>query len=170
MANKATTYTIKIDAELADLKGKVAQAKASLDGLLKSGQAPKGLISSFERIEAVLGRIQDQASMPPSKTLFSSLQKDVGKVGLAFGDLMRNISALSDVGDEVKFELFSADEQAKIQAVIKGLSDYEKALEAIKQKEKEVEKARKTKETTTKASSAAKSKKITAKCNDQFSL
>jgi hypothetical protein len=48
-----------------------------LNGLLQSGQAPKGLISSFEKVEAILGRIQDSTKMPPSKALFSGLQKDV---------------------------------------------------------------------------------------------
>jgi hypothetical protein len=57
MSNKEQIYTIKIDAELADLKSKLTSAKTALDGLLKSDNAPKGLTSAFERLEKTLGRI-----------------------------------------------------------------------------------------------------------------
>ena len=163
MSTKETSYVIKIDAELADLKKKVNDAKNSLDGLLKSGQAPKGLISSFERVETILGRIQDQTKMPASKGLFTSMQKDINKASFAFGDLIRNIQALGDAGSEVKLELFSAEEQAKIRALKKGLSDYEKSLDAIAEKEKAVAKARKTKESAEKNSASAKATKTSLK-------
>jgi hypothetical protein len=163
MGVKETTYTVRIDAELADLKGKVENAKAALDGLLKSGHAPKGLIAAFERIDGLLGRISDQAKMAPSKTMFSGLEKDVGKAGLAFGDLMRHIEALGDMGDEIKLELFPPEERAKIEAAIKGLTEYGKALVEIAEKEKALEKARKASESASGAAKKAKQDKAAIK-------
>jgi hypothetical protein len=59
--------------------------------LFKSGQAPKGLISAFEKIESLLGRIGDKSAQSPSKSLFSGLEKDISNAGLLFGELTRAI-------------------------------------------------------------------------------
>ncbi len=163
MGVKETTYTVKIDTEIADLKQKVTIAKQALDGLLKSGNAPKGLIAAFERIDGLLGRISDQAKMAPSKGMFSGLEKDVGKAGLAFGDLIRHIEALGEMGQEIKLELFPPEERAKIEAAIKGLTEYGKALVEIAEKEKALEKARKASEGATGAAKKAKQEKAAIK-------
>lgn len=163
MGVKETSYKVNINGEIGDLVSKVQMAKNSLDGLLKSGNAPKGLTSALERLDTLMGRIQDQAKTPPSKQMFSGLEKDVGKAGMAFNNLIRHIESLGDMGEEIKLELFPPEEQAKIQAAIQGLKDYGKALAEIAAKEKEVEKARKLSETTKGKAKTARDNKASAK-------
>ena len=143
MAKNEQTYTIKIDAELQDLQGKVQKAKQSLDGLFKSGQAPKGLISAFEKIESLLGRIGDKSAQSPSKGLFSSLEKDISNAGLLFGELTRAIQGLENSSKDIKIELFPPEERAKIKNAIEDIKKYSTALDVLEKKRAEVSAAEK---------------------------
>lgn len=163
MANKEQTYTIKIDAELQGLQSKVNDARKALDGLIKSGQAPKGLVSSFEKLETLLGRISDKAHQSPLKNTYSGIEKDLSNVVLLFGDLSRNIDGLKNASKDVKIELFPPEEQAKIKAAITGIENYIKSLDKLKKKQAEVEVAQKTSEKAGKAAETAKKNKTEIK-------
>lgn len=163
MANKEQTYTIKIDAELQGLQGKVNEARKALDGLIKSGQAPKGLLSSFEKLETLLGRIGDKAHQSPLKSTYSGMEKDLSNVALLFGDLSRHIDGLKNASKDVKIELFLPEEQVKIKAAIAGIEDYVKSLDKLKEKQAEVEAAQKASEKAAKAAETAKKSKAEIK-------
>ena len=159
MANKEQTYTIKIDAELSSLQDKVAKARQSLDGLLSSGKAPKGLASSFEKLEGLIGRISDKSKQAPSKSLFSGVGKDLSNVELLFGEIIRSLDSLKDASKDVKLELFPPESRTQLQAAIKGLKEYQEILERIKEKEVGVESARKVSEKTAKTAAELKQDK-----------
>ena len=163
MANKEQTYTIKIDAELQGLQGKVNEARKALDGLIKSGQAPKGLLSSFEKLETLLGRIGDKAHQSPVKGTYSGIEKDLSNVILLFGDLSRHIDGFKNASKDVKIELFTPEEQAKIKAAISGIEDYVKSLDKLKKKQAEVEAAQKISEKADKTAETAKKNKTEIK-------
>ena len=163
MATNESTYVLRVQAEIGDLSAKVAQAKASLDGLLKSGQAPKGLIQSFQQVETLLGRIQDASKAPPSKAMFSAMQKDVGKLGASFSGLIRNIDDLRGADSSVKMELIPDGEKEKLQALMKVMSQYEATLKDIETQEKAVAKAKKDSEAASKTSKRAKEDKVSKK-------
>ena len=51
MRNQQTEYTVRVKGEVSDLTTKVKNARSSLDSLLKSSHAPKGLEKAFEKVE-----------------------------------------------------------------------------------------------------------------------
>ena len=163
MAKNEQVYTIKLDAELQDLQSKLAKARQSLDGLFKSGNAPKGLASNFEKIEALIGRISDKSKQAPSKGLFSGMEKDISNLELLFGELTRNIDGLKNSSKNVKLELFPPEEKKKIEDAVKSIDKYAAAIKNLKDKQKELESASKVVEKARSAADAAKADKVKIK-------
>ena len=58
MANK-TTYEIEIKANLERMLSELGKAESKLTSFMKSGNAPKGIEKSFEKVKELLGQISD---------------------------------------------------------------------------------------------------------------
>ena len=160
---KNQTYTIQIDAELGDLQGKITKAKQALDGLIKSGNAPKGLVTNFEKIETLMGKIGDKAKLQPSKGLFSGMEKDVSSLELLFSELTRSINGLSNVSQKVKLDLFPQEEKQKLEAALASIKKYADAIKDLKAKQKELAFAQKASDSAKKVANAAKTDKANIK-------
>ena len=160
---KNQTYTIQIDAELGGLQEKITRAKQALDGLIKSGNAPKGLITNFEKIETLMGKIGDKAKLQPSKGLFSGMEKDISSLELLFSELTRNINGLSNVSQKVKLDLFPPEEKQKLEAALASVKKYTDAIKDLKNKQKELAFAQKASDSAKKVANAAKTDKANIK-------
>jgi hypothetical protein len=79
---------------------------------MSSGKAPKGLVSSFEKLEGLLGRISDKSKQAPSKSLFSGVEKDLSNAELLFGEIIRSLDSLKDASKDIKLELFPPESRA----------------------------------------------------------
>mgnify|MGYP003308328204 FL=1 len=75
-----------------------------------------------------MGKISDKAKQPPSKGLFSGIEKDVGSLELLFGELTRNISGLKNSSRDVKLELFQPEERKRIEDGIASIKKYTDAI------------------------------------------
>jgi uncharacterized protein Smg (DUF494 family) len=98
-----------------------------------------------------MGKISDKAKLPPSKGLFSGMERDISSLELLFGELMRNINGLNNVSQKVKLDLFTPEEKKKLEAGIASVKKYAEAIANLKTKQKEVSSAKKIKLTTEKA-------------------
>jgi chromosome segregation ATPase len=92
----------------------------------------------------LLGTIQDKASRPiDTKAGFSGLSKDVGNAEVMFNTLIRTLHELKNASDDVKLELLTDADKAKLTAGLAELEKYKKALEAIIKTEKDLANAEK---------------------------
>ena len=146
MAKNQTTYTLKIDAELSSLNKDLEAAQGKLQGLLASGNAPKGLEKAFERIKNLLGQMQDKASKPLTGTGFKSVKLDLDKVQEGLSSITRLVGDFSDLADDVKITFLSDDEKTKIEQATKAMEKYLQLVAAANAKEKDLKSAEKTKE------------------------
>lgn len=146
MAKNQTTYTLKIDAELSSLNKDLEAAQSKLQGLLASGNAPKGLEKAFERIKNLLGQVQDKASKPLTGTGFKSVKTDLDKVQEGLSSINRLVGDFSDLADDVKITFLSDDEKTKIEQATKAMEKYLQLVAAANAKEKDLKSAEKTKE------------------------
>ena len=144
MVKNQSTYTLQIDADIQKILGKVNGLKKNLSGLFETGEAPKGLVKSFDQIASLIGGIQDKTSKPlVSNSEFVNISKDLGKLEVAFGGLARQISLLDDLPNELKISLLPKEEQARLLQAVKALKEYNSALEEIAKRRALLEKAQK---------------------------
>jgi hypothetical protein len=61
MAEKNSTYKLRIDGEIGGLLNKVNDAKKALKTLIDSGNAPANVTKSFEKLEVLLATIRKKA-------------------------------------------------------------------------------------------------------------
>jgi hypothetical protein len=127
--------------------------------LFDNNKASKNLVSTFAKLEDLLGKIGDKATQPPSKGLFSSMEKDLSSAQLLFKNLFRQIDNLENTAEDVKIELFPKEERENIKAVIKGLEQYSEILGEIKKKQSEVTAAQKASSKASKAVAIVEEKK-----------
>ena len=144
MVKNQSTYTLQIDADIQKILGKVNGLKKNLSGLFETGEAPKGLVKSFDQIASLIGGIQDKTSKPlVSNSEFVSISKDLGKLEVAFGGLARQISLLDDLPNELKISLLPKEEQARLLQAVKALKEYNSVLEETAKRRALLEKAQK---------------------------
>lgn len=144
MVKNQSTYTLQIDADIQKILGKVNGLKKNLSGLFETGEAPKGLIKSFDQIASLIGGIQDKTSKPlVSNSEFVSISKDLGKLEVAFGGLARQISLLDDLPNELKISLLPKEEQVRLLQAVKALKEYNSVLEETAKRRALLEKAQK---------------------------
>ena len=144
MVKNQSTYTLQIDADIQKILGKVNGLKKNLSGLFETGEAPKGLVKSFDQIASLIGGIQDKTSKPlVSNSEFVNISKDLGKLEVAFGGLARQISLLDDLPNELKISLLPKEEQARLLQAVKALKEYNSVLEETAKRRALLEKAQK---------------------------
>ena len=146
MAKNQMTYSLKIEAELGSLAKDLETAQGKLQGLLASGNAPKGLEKAFERIKNLLGQVQDKASKPLTGAGFKSVKLDLDKVQEGLSSINRLVGDFSDLADDVKITFLSDDEKRKIEEATKAMEKYLQLVAAANAKEKDLKSAEKTKE------------------------
>jgi DNA repair exonuclease SbcCD ATPase subunit len=144
MANKKITYQLEIDAEIDSLQKKLNTAKNLMANVLNSGQAPKGLEKSFEKIEDLIDKIRAKASQPiDSKGGFTSIDKDIGSINIALASLLGALKKVGSASDATKLNFLPPEIKAQIETIIAGLESYEKAMEAATAETAELTQARK---------------------------
>jgi hypothetical protein len=131
MGKNKTTYVLEIDAELGSLEQKLATVKKSLSGVLGSANAPKGLEKTFEKVEGLLDRIKNKASAPlDSKSGFASIGKDINSANSALAGMLKIVERISSMSESDRVSFLPPEARAEIQAIIVGLTNYQKAIVA----------------------------------------
>lgn len=129
MGKNKTTYVLEIDAELGSLEQKLATVKKSLSGVLGSANAPKGLEKTFEKVEGLLDRIKNKASTPiDSKSGFASIGKDINSANSALAGMLKIVERIGAMSESDRVSFLPPEARAEIQAIITGLTNYQKAI------------------------------------------
>ena len=158
MAKNQSTYTLKIDAELGNLKEILASAKKELQILMDSPNAPKGVEKAFEKISNLIGEISDKAGKELDLKGFADVSKDLGLIDTGFSSIVRTIGDFKDLSEDIQISFLEPEQKQKLEKIIEALKVFTSVAEEAAKKSKALETAKEIDSKNTQKAEKAKKK------------
>jgi hypothetical protein len=91
---------------------------------MASGEAPKELLKSFEKIKQLLGQISDKTAKPMDANGFKRTKNDLDKVSEKLHTISRLVGDFSSLGNDAKLSFLKDDEKKKLEEAAKAMERY----------------------------------------------
>ena len=127
---------IGIDLDIDSLKQSAETARKLMENLETSGKPPQKLVSSFEKIDKVLTKIQTRTKngvFKGSDSEYNALANELNSIGEEFEYIKNTLNGISKMDDDALSKFLTREDLQIFRQATKVLKDYQSILSKIEQ-------------------------------------